>query len=76
MLGGGIDLYLTVLWFLGDRPIGDRPLLTLGTLTITVGIQILLFGLLAEMITATSYQRAQVFELVRQVYRRDDAPTD
>jgi len=38
-LGGIIDLYMTVLWFMGDRPIGNRPLLSLGTLLIVVGVQ-------------------------------------
>ncbi len=60
-----IDLYLSILWFLGDRPIGNRPLLTLGTLLITLGIQVLIFGLLAEMMTASSYRRTEVLDLIR-----------
>ncbi len=68
-VGFVIDLYLSILWFLGDRPIGNRPLLTLGTLLITLGIQVLIFGLLAEMITANSYRRSEVLGLVRRVHR-------
>ncbi len=64
-----IDFYLAVLWFMGRGPIGNRPLLTLGTLLIILGIQILIFGLLAEMITAASYRRSGVMELVHKVYR-------
>ncbi len=71
-IGGLIDAYLTVLWFLGDRPIGNRPLLTLGTLLITMGLQVFLFGLLAEMIVATTHQRARVLELVRRIVRHSD----
>jgi glycosyltransferase involved in cell wall biosynthesis len=68
-VGFAIDFYLTVLWFMGERPIGDRPLLALGTLMITVGIQMLVFGLMAEMLTAVTYRRSDVMELVRQVDR-------
>lgn len=65
-----INSYLSVLWLLGDRPIGNRPLLTLGTLLIILGIQVLVFGLLAEMITAVTYERTGVLELVRKVHRQ------
>jgi glycosyltransferase involved in cell wall biosynthesis len=66
--GMAIDTYLVIIWLLGQG-IGRRPLLVLGTLLITVGIQVLLFGLLAEMQTASSYRRSEVLELVRSVYR-------
>lgn len=55
-LGGGcffagflINLYLTILWFMGERPIGNRPLLMLGVLLMVVGLQFVSTGLLAEM---------------------------
>ncbi|MBI4403386.1 MAG: glycosyltransferase family 2 protein [Deltaproteobacteria bacterium] len=41
--------YLSALWFLG-YPIGSRPLLVLGYLLLMVGIQILVTGLLGELI--------------------------
>src|SRR5262249_26908765 len=70
MLSGvAIDGYLSVLWFLGEGPIGNRPLLVLGTLLITLGIQVLIFGLLAEMITAATYRRCEAVNLVRRVHR-------
>lgn len=47
-LGCAINGYLAVLWVLGDRPIGTRPLFFLGILLIIVGIQFVFFGLLAE----------------------------
>ncbi len=50
LAGTAINVYLTVLWFLGQRPIGTRPLLTLGVLLMIVGIQFISFGLLGEMI--------------------------
>jgi glycosyltransferase involved in cell wall biosynthesis len=51
LLGFIIELYLTVLWFLGEG-IRNRPLFFLGILAIIVGIQFIVFGLLGEMITA------------------------
>lgn len=70
-----IDLYLSVLWFLGGGPIGNRPLLTLGSLLIILGIQILMFGLLAEMITAATYRRGDVMALIRAISRGGAADT-
>jgi glycosyltransferase involved in cell wall biosynthesis len=68
MIGVAIDLYLAVLWFRGFG-IGDRPLLLLGTLLIILGVQIVIFGLLAEMIVASTYQPLHVLSLVRRVDR-------
>lgn len=42
--------YLTVLWFLGQRPIGNRPLLFLGMLSVLFGMQLVVFGLIHEML--------------------------
>jgi len=67
-----INAYLAVLWIQGIG-IGDRPLLMLGTLMIIVGIQILIFGLLGEMIAAASYRSSDVEKLVRRTTRGDDA---
>lgn len=67
LTGFAIDSYLTVLWFIGERPIGNRPLLALGTLLITIGLQLLIFGLMAEMFTAVTYRRSDVTELIRQI---------
>jgi hypothetical protein len=36
---------------------------------ITIGIQVLTFGLMAEMFTAVTYRRSNVMELIRQVNR-------
>jgi dolichol-phosphate mannosyltransferase len=48
--GVASSLYLTVLWFRGERPIGTRPLFMLGVLLIIIGVQFFCFGLLAEML--------------------------
>lgn len=51
MAGLFIEIYLTILWFMGAG-IRNRPLFFLGILAIIVGVQFIVFGLLGEMITA------------------------
>lgn len=72
-----INFYLAVLWFSGEF-IGDRPLLMLGTLLIIAGIQVVIFGLLAEMITSATYRKSEVMDLVHCIHRSAAAhmPTD
>ena len=48
-VGFAVSAYMSVLRFMGES-IGNRPLLLLGVLMILVGIQLLTFGLLSEMI--------------------------
>jgi glycosyltransferase involved in cell wall biosynthesis len=69
LIGVSIDAYLAFLWFAGIAYIGNRPLLMLGTLLIIVGIQILIFGLLAELITAATYRRSEALEYVRHIHQ-------
>ncbi len=49
LLGFATLAYLTVVKVLGE-PIGDRPLLIAGVLMVMAGLQLTLFGLLAEMV--------------------------
>ncbi len=50
LLGGiGILGYVSVLRIFFDETIGNRPILTIGVLLAVVGIQLLVFGLLAEL---------------------------
>jgi hypothetical protein len=49
VLGLGVLGYLTVLRFMGET-IGDRPALIAGVLLVVIGVQLLLFGLLAELV--------------------------
>jgi glycosyltransferase involved in cell wall biosynthesis len=72
LVGLAIDTYMTFLWFAGAS-LSNRPLLLFGTLLIIVGVQVLIFGLLAEMINAASYRRSDVVEMIRQVHRASAA---
>lgn len=53
--GLGISLYLTIVKLVTGSDIGGRPLLMLGVLLIVVGFQLLLMGLLGELITRVYY---------------------
>lgn len=50
LFGFLILAYLTVVWFVGLGPIGNRPLLFLGILLITTATQLISVGLVAELI--------------------------
>ena len=63
LIGFCINAYLTVLWFLGERPIGNRPLLMLGVLLMIIGIQFVLMGLLGEMITAGQVENDKEYSI-------------
>jgi glycosyltransferase involved in cell wall biosynthesis len=61
------NLYLTVLWFVGVRPIGNRPLLTLGVLLLIIGVQFISFGLLAELIAKMSSPTSEDYSIRRKL---------
>lgn len=62
-IGVAIDSYLIVLRVFFNQWLSNRPLLIIGTLLAIVGIQLVLFGLLAEMI-AFSYRRESDYSIV------------
>jgi glycosyltransferase involved in cell wall biosynthesis len=67
LLGAAILTYLTFIKLLLGASIGERPLLLLGVLLVIVGGQLLLFGMMSELIihrTEPANQRAIVAEVV------------
>jgi glycosyltransferase involved in cell wall biosynthesis len=67
-IGLAILLWLTGVKLIGGEDIGDRPLLLLGSLSVIVGMQILFFGILAELInsrTSGPEPRALIREVAR-----------
>ncbi len=62
-IGAAIDLYLILARIIFLQWLSNRPLLIIGTLLIIVGVQFILFGLLAEMI-AFSYRRESDYSIV------------
>lgn len=65
LAGGLISAYLAVLWFQGVRPIGDRPLLTLGVLLLITGLQFFSTGLVGEMLRYSSYHPEDEYKIRR-----------
>jgi glycosyltransferase involved in cell wall biosynthesis len=68
-LGGLIELYLAILWFLralglaNVEPIGTRPLFTVGILAMILGIQLFTTGLLGEMLRYFSFRPEQEYTI-------------
>jgi len=69
-LGSAIDLYLIALRVLFNQWLSNRPLLIIGTFLVIVGVQLILFGLLAEMI-AFSYRRETDYSVVESSDEKD-----
>lgn len=67
-VGVAISLYLTALK-IGGEAIGDRPLLILSMLLIVVGIQLLTFGLLAQMVVLARQDRSAATLNAAQIER-------
>lgn len=53
--------YLTVLWFLGERPIGTRPLFMGGVMLLLLGAQLLSLGLVGELISHISFRPGEQY---------------
>jgi hypothetical protein len=69
-IGSVIDLYLITLRVFFNKWLSNRPLLIIGTFLIVVGVQLVLFGLLAEMI-AFSYRRESDYSIVETSEEED-----
>lgn len=57
LAGFFISLYLVLMKYLYDISLEDRPLLLLGALFIILGIQLIMFGFLGEMIVRVYYDK-------------------
>jgi len=69
-IGSVVDLYLITLRVLFNQWLSNRPLLIIGTFLVVVGVQLILFGLLAEMI-AFSYRRESDYSIVETSEQED-----
>ena len=65
ILGGGILAYLSALKLVTGASIGERPLLLFGVMVVIIGIQLLLFGLLAELVISRTPRAVETDDLVR-----------
>ncbi len=51
LVGGFIDLYLSIEWLRGETALSNRPLFMVGFFLVIIGVQFISIGLLGEMIT-------------------------
>ncbi|HUK91329.1 MAG TPA: glycosyltransferase family 2 protein, partial [Blastocatellia bacterium] len=65
VFGFAIDSYLVVMRLFFRVWLSNRPLLTIGTMIMIVGVQLIIFGLLAEMI-AFSYRRENDYSVLER----------
>lgn len=77
--GGGVLLllFLTYQRLFQHVPMGNRPLVSLGVMMTIVGLQFLVFGLLAEVLARTYYesQNKKIY-VVRRIINGIDTPPD
>lgn len=62
LCGVGINLYLTVLWLQG-QPIGTRPLLQFGVLSLLAGLQLAAIGFLGEMVRHFAFRAEDEYSI-------------
>lgn len=51
LVGGIIDVYLSIEWLRGETALSNRPLFMVGFFLVIIGVQFISIGLLGEMIT-------------------------
>lgn len=54
--GMGLSIYLTIIRLFFNQPLGDRPILLLAILLIMLGVQLIVMGLLGELMVRTYHE--------------------
>ena len=74
-IGGLIMLSLAIAWLdPANRPIGNRPLLFYSGVLVSIGIQLLSLGILAELVTAYNIRPEDTYSVVERIPTRDELP--
>lgn len=69
LFGGAILAAITYQRFIDHVPMGNRPTLTLGVMMVIIGLQFMVFGLLAEVLARTYYEsQSKKIYVVRRVF--------
>jgi glycosyltransferase involved in cell wall biosynthesis len=58
-IGSVLLIYLAALWLLGERPIGNRPLLFYGILLAILGVQLFSLGIVSELLVRLGHRREE-----------------
>jgi glycosyltransferase involved in cell wall biosynthesis len=67
--------YLAILWVMGDRPIGHRPLLPYSIAFLVVGVQFLSLGILAELVTAYNIRSEDSYSIAETIEPTSGSPS-
>jgi glycosyltransferase involved in cell wall biosynthesis len=59
--------FMAVLWVLGDRPIGTRPLLVYSSVLLGVGTQLVSLGILAELVTSYNIRAQDTYSIAERL---------
>ncbi len=72
-IGGLVMLCLAIAWLNpANRPIGERPLLFYAGAFLSIGIQLLSLGILAELVTAYNIRPEDTYSVVESIPTRED----
>jgi glycosyltransferase involved in cell wall biosynthesis len=75
-VGGALLAWLTYERMFQHVPMGNRPLLSLGVMLVIIGLQFLVFGLLAEVLARTYYEsQEKPIYVVRRVIEHSNKTT-
>ncbi len=66
-VGGLGMLFMAILWLVGDRPIGPRPLLSYSETLLGVGTQLFCLGILAELITSYNLKAEDTYSVAERI---------
>jgi glycosyltransferase involved in cell wall biosynthesis len=76
VLGMAGLLYLALLWIMGERPIGNRPLLVYSASLLIVGTQLVSLGILAELVTSYNIRAEDTYSIAETLEARKDVKVD
>ena len=73
-IGGLVMIGLAIAWLdPKNRPIGERPLLYYAGVFVTIGIQLLSLGILAELVTAYNIRPEDTYSVIERIRTGEDA---
>ena len=73
VLGGLGMFYLAILWLNpANRPIGNRPLLYYSGISVSIGVQLLSLGILAELVTAYNIRPEDTYSVLEKIPSRGE----
>jgi glycosyltransferase involved in cell wall biosynthesis len=76
VLGASGLLYLSLIWLMGYRPIGNRPFLVYSAILLGVGTQLVSLGILAELVTSYNIRAEDTYSIAETLEAHDHVNED